>query len=503
MRPDHTRTNFKGDPLPQLDRLRTLAGLYPTRVKPELRAYLLDKYPALAGDSELSAVYRDLLQRVLFNPFLDDRTGLPVLSQEVVHLAAGYRPNNGKVAATHALAGFCRDIFDLQLRESIRPEQGWHGRCRLVGAPLDAELQERIIEQCAQIRREGTGNTVRFDTGEPVSARQAEREKKAQTAALALRAAETPADHPAAALLSHLNANPGRVLRKYYRANSPAINDRVNALPMFSKIDRDRRLYVERLLAGMGPDGGVLRYHGTEGSPRLFAIGANVNALPRELRRLALKGTTNLDLRACQLAVVARLYDCPKLLSFLESDRNYWSEILEYLGLEPERKGILKDATFALCFGMKYSNLKMLLRTGKVRKGRRIKQLTDDPGLGSALAEKFLRHPLIAELIDKRDVAEGRVLEAGGAVDAWETWVPLRTKANSLLAYVAQSYEVRLMLAALPVVQRSPAVSLVSLIHDGLYLHPVDPRRSGAAIAAVCRAVDREASDMGIPTVLL
>jgi hypothetical protein len=110
-----------------------------------------------------------------------------------------------------------------------------------------------------------------------------------------------------------------------------------------------RREQAKRIPAKL-PESRAMIYDGSPRTARLHAMGPTVHSLPWDLRHLAHRGATVLDLKASQLAIVAVLWGCAPLLAFMEAG-SPWEQWLMYLGVGPERKPTLKRGLYSLAYG--------------------------------------------------------------------------------------------------------------------------------------------------------
>jgi len=471
--------------------------LYDRAVTPEFRSWLHERYPALQVGRKAEA-YRRILQYVLFSSFLDEDTGFQVLPATTVARLVGRAPGSGGFSAWSELMVFSERVLDLRVNPHDK------GQARTIDPALSEELRTRLLEELSARRKRRCGEgLVYFVSGAKVTRNSVETAQREYRHYLDDLVEHPRADHPALPLLNLLNHNRGDSLRAIVNRNWDAMMAYADSLPIDTPEQFQQRLYAERCLNAIAEHGVVMRYADSPKTDRIFALGINLNTLPRELRKLALRGTVALDLAAAQLAIVSLLYGCSRLGGFLASGRSFWTEMLTYLGLGDEHKPILKDTIYAITFGMRTENFQTLLAQGVIKKGKRIIRMCSGEGIGSKLAGKFFRHPLVADLVEGRQRAIAKVYGQGYAEDAWQVKHPLeggRHHVPSLLARVAQSYEVRIMLAMVPIIERNSGVQIVSFIHDGVYLHFTRERDNETLLRKIKTVVSEEAASLGIPT---
>lgn len=237
-------------------------------------------------------------------------------------------------------------------------------------------------------------------------------------------------------------------------------------------------------------------YSQVERSDRLFVKSCSVNGLPREVRHVLLrgKGTVFLDVKACQLAINAKLWDTPILSKILaDPNQNFWNHILTRLKLSPEYKPAIKEATFAMSYGGSHSTMKDILLYA---------------GLNDKQVKAFFSIPAIAEMKRAAKQKRSEVQAEGGYYDAFDRWLPLTTKdhAGGLLARVAQSWEMKLMLPLVPVLQdqrEKYGVSILSWLHDGFAIHVPKAREIPTVIRQLKAAFKQNAEALGVQTELV
>jgi hypothetical protein len=125
-------------------------------------------------------------------------------------------------------------------------------------------------------------------------------------------------------------------------------------------------------------------------------------------------------------------------------------------------------------------------------------------GIGLMRAKQFLRHPFIRDLFKARKARMDEIERLGGAEDAFGGWISCQEDSciRSILARQVQSYELRLMLAMLPVIKEAADVQILSWLHDGVTLGFDACKSSNAILEAVQHEVLMEARRLNIYTQL-
>lgn len=462
---------------------------FPVLVSPEFRALLKRRYPALSHHPDAQAYWR-LLAYFLFPQFVEMETKRTIVPYETIAELVGQHSHAHGFKAERWLHEFAHNVLPLDLQDYRYVE----GKARTAHAHLDeAILTARFQEQVQKSK----GTRVELVTGQQVTVRERRRQLEHYKQSLAESAAQIAPDHPAWELLEYLNSRPQTLLHKYWKQNRQRVVATIAQLPSDTNQQWETKQWCQRAFTLIDelPN---LFYSSTPRSPRLFAQSMNLNQLPRDLRRIIFTGAVELDLRACQLAVVARQWDIPLLQDFLESGGSIWSELLSAVSSGPEKKDLLKRAVYAVVFGMSPTNLRHLLNEGD----------GEDSGLGNQATQMFLHHPLIQALLKARSRQQKLIKQARGCADAFGRWHVLSQDARegdseapgmtSLMASVVQSYELKLMLPILPILKSNQQIYILSWLHDGVTLHFGNKSKQEEQIRRLQKAVARQAREMGI-----
>jgi hypothetical protein len=124
--------------------------------------------------------------------------------------------------------------------------------------------------------------------------------------------------------------------------------------------------------------------------------------------------------------------------------------------------------------------------------------------------ERLLAHHLIVELLECRNHRLDEIQSQGKIVDAFGRTLPRVTGATeslsiddlrSLAAQEVQSYELELMLAALPVLEKCAGeLHVFSFLHDGMTISARNKGREQMYAQRIKRAVDFKAAEKGFHT---
>jgi hypothetical protein len=465
-----------GLPRPAVEQQSRFAW-FPVKVSREGRDALLAAYPALSYHQH-SAAYLRLAEYLIYSTYEDKEARLVVPAAHVSDLVRGRAIEGQRWFSARAwLDAFSRDVWQLDVREYDHLA----GEARSVGRDLPAEVQEILAaEPLGEMGEEGQ---VWFATGVPVTKKRIYAEAATYTATLRELAAGVASDHPARGLMEYLNGQPQTTVGKIVRGNWGDV------MRAFAVMEEGTRKESARATLLVLRDYCRLIYAASDKTPRLHALGPTIHSLPRELRKAALGGCVSLDARSCQLAVVARLWHVPGLLAFLAGGGSIWAELQRATGTTKDEKPALKTALYSITFGM----------------GEKAVRENLSAKMGMAPAAAYLEHPLIRELLRARQARLREIRREKRVVDAWGKVIVYdarRARLRSLLAQEVQSWEVRLMVALLPVLEAERDLAVVSWLHDGLTVKVSDQRQEARIVSRLRSVFGGEAVRLGLVTEL-
>jgi len=218
-------------------------------------------------------------------------------------------------------------------------------------------------------------------------------------------------------------------------------------------------------------------YGPVEKSTRVFPRGASLLNLSRDFRDPLLSHWGKIDLRQAHLRVVAKLWDMPELLTFVDASESFWTALAQQCGLAPgpEVKAGLKECLYSLIFGM--SNRNLVSRVAGL--------------FGDGAASKWSDHMVVSKLLASRKKRIRYLVDGGSLSDAFGNDLTPKLEQGkgdyrlcaSALACQAQSYE---MATLYPVVKYAKGTEGTSApfwitlwAHDGFWFRCDQP--DGAA----------------------
>jgi hypothetical protein len=476
---NRANTSSKSDPSPNDQKTYRLS---PLAVSAAFYQRLLDQYPALACKDRKGLAYRRIAQYVLFNnSFQDEDTDLTILPYTTVAALVGVHPRSHAFCALRWMDDFSRDVFPLNPSDYRYVEE----KARTVEPVIADDIAQSLSAESQRIKP--AKDCVWLDTGASVSRRNRRERQEEYETGLQSYAASISKDHPAFELASYLQQTSQGALKRVQRRNWPAVIEAVGQMPPSTS-----KSYCEGLLIALQGHPNMF-YAPSEYSPRINAIGVSIHQLPSPIRKIALAGGVEFDLRSAQLAIVARQWGIDPLYYFLKGDRSIWGELANHVQLPvSEYKPMFKRTVYATIFGMSKGNLHADLENK----------------IGKQAADLFFKHPLILALLKARQQSRKWVWQEGYALDAWYHPISLPGKRAksleiySVLSQAVQSYELRLMLAAFKVIQRKPQVYLLSWLHDGIVIEFGNKTKQAGEQQQILRAVKKEAKALCIPTEL-
>ena len=456
---------------------------------PEFRDQVAAKLPGLGTNY----AYWRLLEYVLFGTWVDEATGQLVLSAKQAAYLTG---NERKWLSNHfalqpLLDDFSRDVFPLDTEGIIFNhyfEANQAGR-------IVADVPEWLLSAAKGERRRTGGKHVEFATGEQWTSRKSAkvlRSMREEAASLAASAgcAETQR------LLKYLNGvAPNTFARiRHQLPTAHEVADEVGA-----DVERQHNLLhaIEQITQPV--------YKPVENSTRAYTLNESFPRLKREVRDVLTKGWLKADLASAQLAIAATIWQAPAVGGFLISDRRIWDELQEWMKLprSPKVKNDLKELMYSLLFGMSRKNLSAKAR--QMFPGRK------EPW------RKLSQHPVVNAMLEARQRQFATLRSVGFTTDAFGRRLELLAKgrsasgyqqdnASSILAQVAQSWELRLMLPILDLAEShrgTNGFTITMWLHDGVCINVHDARRIEAWKARISLAVAKQADELGIPTRLV
>ena len=503
--------------------------IFPTAMRAETRQLLAQKILALQNHPN-SACYWKMLGGFLKPILHDEETGEIAMPYD--YLRALLELPQRDFCAEKWLKDFSRDVFPIEINQYTYIGE----KCRTVvlnpSHDIKEVLDEERLHMAFRFREEKAPSVIEVErcfgqqlvdvpTGKNFDFEREDECRIQEIQAMRKQEEAIPQWHPGYGWVALRMNHPHQQMEKVFRSNRARLEEEVRSSSFKSEFARNSTL---NLLARMGQHP-VTFYKSASRSPRLFPVGASPLYLPSRLRNIAFAGCHSLDLKLCQLAIVAKIWDIPSLHAALKehlrNGTSLWDEWLEMLGLDASYKASLKTAVYSIVFGMAKQAVIENLAEGTTTSKRDGKRESRNLPLGLTLAKRFIESELVADLFKARNRAKKQLINQWGGQDACgnRLWLPQSSRdangnkvlahdaVRSMQSYIVQSYEMKLILSLIPVISQYEQIYFIALIHDGVIVRLGNKTKEkydiGRMKKAVVRETQKEASAcFGIPTCL-
>ena len=499
-------------------------------VSAELRARLVRAFPMMGTDGAEGQAACRLVAYLAFGSWLSETTGRLVLGNQTLADVAGVPLRPASVRPDGTLTGAGRWEPGHRWRSGndflawaqtwipgldVTAWNGAAGFAREVRSTgFSADLEAAVSAERLTPPRERLRPVSLLD-GRGFGARRQAQARSAARDALEARAAVVPttrpSDHLSERVIRLNNGGSPTLLRSTVTAERIAEGFAV-AATMAPAAQRQTVAHLDALDVSTKQ---LLKP--VTNSVRPYPDGPGLNGLAGAPRAAVLSDLHGVDWAKAQFAVNAWAYGIGPVMDALGGGGIDWRRFTAAMGVDhtAETKGLVKDATYALNFGG--SDAEVVGTLTGVRPWRLGDAGWRRTGIDRAQAERFLAEPLIEATHTAMRDARVKVARDGGARDAFGDWIDLATVAasiahrphakpeNSVLAQVAQSWELELMRPLVEILEAEaekarPNVALACWLWDGAYLWI---RQDAAAhLGRIKTACDRHARRLGIPTTL-
>ncbi len=464
------------------------------------RDLVLRCYPGLKNQHS----YFRLMSRLMFSPRLCEASGEVMIDAESLAEDAD-RKSAVKTNNFHA-AGFLADF-----RHDVFSDRGlswsrWNrrqGRCRTAKVTFVPEVEAALETLADNHGWLTTKDAVDFVTGRPIGRLSRSRELQQRRADAVGRLPNAECNE-ATQIIEYLNAQPPHAFKRIGdNAIRLLLSWKTN--PVLKKL-HDKSQHGKKKNKEFQTQLHVLRSVYFQPTPvyqpspagrtaRVFPLGEGILSLKKELRKEVCVGWHDADLKSAQLAILGKLWEIEPIQVFLLSGRSFWAEILDWLAVPAgtdqwtKAKEVCKEVLYSLAFGMGLPGLR-----GKLTKGLR--------PLGIARPYRFLEHPLIAVLFQRREEKINELISAGLAYTCFGKKIVVTTKedARSALAQQAQAVELRIVHAAYELAATTDDFRIVLHQHDGFTV--AFRRRADDWKERINEKVRERADSLGIHTFL-
>ena len=263
------------------------------------------------------------------------------------------------------------------------------------------------------------------------------------------------------------------------------------AIKVANKIDNENSKLQQLLILDLIQEAPKPFVKPSENTDRLFGYGANITNLKKEVRKALTKGWYEADLKSAQLAIVAKLWNIPEVISFLQSGKSFWKEMMAYLNVDDSAKSLIKDHTYGVIFGMSKERLVEEMDLG-------LKEYGIENG-----GNLFLQNPIISALIKGRSKYISKLLKEGTMIDAFgEVFEVNKLNILSILARQAQSYEMALIYPIFELAKTTNDFSIQLYQFDGVSINFHNKKRLKNWMSLIEACVENKANELNMYTSL-
>jgi len=425
-------------------------------VSRRFRQVMAEAFPALGGN----LAYWRMMNYLLFGACDDHETKRRLLTHANLADIAGHKGNLSKFSSLGFLQRFQADVFSdhtFTWTDFIAKE-----KCRQVATLiLPAQVQQALDDEFAR-KHYDTGR-VYFSTGLAYN-RNKHKDAREWQKAKALRLAKHAHSAEARDILDYLNNLPPPLFTKRATLNHAAAEKVADSLT--NERAREQQLgYLKSIYEQPQP---FYEPSSKGNTARLFGVNGSLPALKREVRNTWIKGWHKADLRSAQLAISARLWNVTEVVEFLaKKEKTIWQSLYEHFDLNEEEaqraKPALKNALYAMCYGMGRKNLvekieKELGEAGIQRDGR-----------------LFTKHPLVKALMKGRNRTIQQIRKAGGGRTCFGKWISTAHLApHRIAAQISQAIELKIIHPLFVCAKNTNDFTITLFLHDGVAIHFTD-----------------------------
>lgn len=452
---------------------KTALGCHPFIVSRFFYEEAFKHFPILKENFD----YRVFFWYVCFGTHFDTQSSNLLLCRD--RIADLLRTNRANFDAGNFLAQFAHDVLG---EENFRWTRWREGHCRQL-----LKLKLGSFNEILQGEYEGRWDNTKWISldGEKWSAAQARHARKVQRELTQ----RFPTDcRQAEFIQNYLNHIPCNGFTKIVATNYRATYQ--HALNSLDERQVQREL---RLLTQIRLQPQPFYSASAKGNTSRLFTGGTIPNLSKEIRQFLTQGWRDADLRASQLAICAWAWKIDPILDLLRSKKSVWEHLFSFFDLpetlKPEAKAIFKKTLYSICYGMEKQVLKWSIMENSSWRP-----------LGRVIAARFVDIPLIQELLKARNAATEQVIHDGGATNCYNKVIKIseQVQAPSILAQIAQSWEMKLVFPAFELASRSTDFHINLFQYDGFSVH--FRRRENLWRSRISDAVNAEAARLGIPT---
>lgn len=243
-------------------------------------------------------------------------------------------------------------------------------------------------------------------------------------------------------------------------------------------------------------------YHPSGKNARLYSRG--LTTIKKEVRQAFCKGLLELDITSCQCAIAAGLWHIESIQKILQAGKSLWTALLDWMEVPHMKweiaKPILKEAVYAILYGMKTANVESHVTrefAGKTLKGKKVIHIRR-PLIPKT--KRFTDCPLIVDLFQAIQEAKEDIVRDGGYNMAYG-FLPFDEETESIDSYLSsilQTYELAIIASCFELAQERKDFRIVLYQFDGISIDILRKNREQSILAAIQEHARKKALSMGI-----
>jgi len=462
-----------------------LPASLPRFVSRELRELAMETYPILREYDG----HRAFFLYVLNTPNRDDRehwgSGRPVIPWKKVARCYGKKAQD---YGTNLRILKILEMYQRQVVPNFEPS-GYHsnGYARTVkDTGVDSNLVEEWREEQRMDRRDI--KLVDFFTGKRHTPK---RRHQLRERRIAVCEASEPRCSDGRRWRKYLH---GRSSKLYYRLLRHMPKAKAKALELGGTAQVQAFVNLCRIEEQPMPF-----YRFSENTMRLTTSRSGLQNLDSDVRDELTQDWVKFDLSSAQLAIAAKDWGVQSAIQQLRSNESIWESLKAHTGVPI--KSPLKRGSYTTVYGGEEGTIKGNMAYKAARKGH---------PMDESAQEKFLNHPVISELLEKRERVLEKIRREGGAEDCYCNWISTESidddaPERSVLSQLAQAQEMQLLTPALELAkeveencEKTPW-QITLYLYDGFCVNFTTDTKDYHA-PRIQEAVNRRCREAGYPT---
>jgi len=240
-------------------------------------------------------------------------------------------------------------------------------------------------------------------------------------------------------------------------------------------------------------------YRFSEKTVRLTTSRSGLQNLNSKVRDKLTQEWVKFDLSSAQLAIAAKDWGVESALEQLRSEESIWDSLKDHTGVKI--KAPLKKGSYATVYGGARGTIKGRMAYTAAKEGH---------PMDAEAQRRFLSHPVISELLEKREAKLEEIRANGGAMDCYGNRIKTESidddsPERSVLSQLAQAREMQLLTPALELAKEveedyeETPWEVMLYLYDGFLVKFNTPTEEHH-IPRIQEAVNQRCEDLGYPT---